>query len=181
MLIPKIKIKRPKAAVIFHSYRTQKSVRFLFALLFISTCTSISRFLIAILGLKARSNPNAKMDRTGAMKSKLGSLKCRSLFAVLLGGVFLTFASAAHATTYEQTYYADGADHFMNVYLESGGTHSFFVNGVPYGSYNYVAYKDTGSGYSEIWSDSTWTGWDPTFSTYVTPGNKVKLVIYDGS
>jgi len=181
MVIPMIKTKRPKAAIIFHSYQTLKSVRLLFARLFSSTSTSISRFLIVILGLKVGSNPNAKMDRTGAMKGKLGSLKCCSLFTVLLVGVFLTFASAAHATTYEQTYYDDGDDHFMDVYLESGGTHSFFVNGVPVGSYNYVAYKDTGSGYNEIWSDSTSIGWDPTFSTYVSDGYIVKLVIYDGS
>ena len=85
----------------------------------------------------------------------------------LLGIALLSLVSNAHATTYEQTYYADGADHFKNVYLESGGTHSFFVNGVPTGTYNYVAYRDiaTGNGYTEIWNDSTITGWDPTFST----------------
>lgn len=111
----------------------------------------------------------------------------RTIFAGLLICFFCVLSSSAYATTYEQTYYDDGADHFMDVYLESGGTHSFLVNGVPNdlippytANYNYVAYKDTGSGYTEIWSDSTSTGWDPTFSTYVSPGYKVKLVIYDG-
>lgn len=93
------------------------------------------------------------------------------------------FAAGAQATTYQMTYYADGADHFYTptIYLTSGGTHTFSVNGVPYGSYNYVAYKDTGSGYTEIWSSSTSIGYDPSFSTYVSPNYKVKLVIYDGS
>ena len=104
---------------------------------------------------------------------------------VILTGMVLFFLlgiiSVGYAATYEQTYHADGADHFMHVSLESGGTHSFFVNGVPWGNYNYVAYRDTGSGYTQIWSDSTSTGWDPTFSAYVSPGYKVKLVIYDGS
>jgi len=143
--------------------------------------TLISSFLIAILQLKVGPKTNEKMDRVGTIKSKFDSLKCVCLFAVLLGIYFLAFATAAHATTYEQTYYADGADHFKDVYLAGGGTHSFFVNGVPWGSYNYVGYKNTGSGYTQIWSDSTSTGWDPTFSTYVSPGYKVKLVIYDGS
>ena len=101
----------------------------------------------------------------------------------LLVGCFVLFACAGlvQAATYTHTYYADGADHFMNVYLDSGGTHTFAVNGVPWGSYNYEAYKNTGSGYYSIWSDSTSTGRDPSFSTYATPGYTVKLVIYDGS
>ncbi len=114
-------------------------------------------------------------------KSKIYTLKMSALFVVLLWLAFLTFTSNAYAETYEQTYYSDGNDHFMDVQLESGGTHSFFVNHVPLGSYNYVAYKNTGGGYTEIWSDSTSTGWDPKFSTYVNSGYKVKLVIYDGN
>ena len=146
-----------------------------------TTSTLISSFLIAIFQLNVSPKPNEKMDRVGTIKSKFDCLKCICLFAVLLGISFLAFATTAHATTYEQTYYADSADHFKDVYLAGGGTHSFFVNGVPWGSYNYVGYKNTGSGYTQIWSDSTSTGWDPTFSTYISPGYKVKLVIYDGS
>jgi len=94
---------------------------------------------------------------------------------------FLFIATNAYAETYEQTYYADGKDHSQNVTLSSGGTHSFLVNGVPFGTYNYVAYRNTGSGYVEIWSDSTSTGWDPTVTTFVDNGYIIKLVIYDGS
>ena len=88
---------------------------------------------------------------------------------------------AALADTFTQTYYADGADHTMNVYLQSSGTHTFAVDGVPWGTYNYVGYRDSGSGYTQVYSDSTTTGWDPSFSTSVAAGYKVKLVVYDGN
>lgn len=96
---------------------------------------------------------------------------------------FFLLAGFVSATTYEMSYYSDGKDHFYSptIYLTTGGTHTFFVNGVPWGTFNYAGYKDTGSGYSEIWSDKTTTGYDPSFSTYVAGGNKVKLVIWDGN
>ena len=122
------------------------------------------------------------------MKRLFFLLKRSALYSALIWAICIILTSPAFSETYEQTYYADGDDHFMYVYLQSGGTHSFLVNGVPNdtippftANYNYVAYKNTGSGYSEIWSDSTSTGWDPTFSTYVSPSYKVKLVIYDGN
>ena len=77
--------------------------------------------------------------KTNRPKSITLAVSCLTIFL---------FAGFASATTYEMPYYSDGADHFYTppIYLESGGTHSFFVNGVPWGSYNYVAFKDTGSG-----------------------------------
>ena len=103
------------------------------------------------------------------------------LIILLLLSIFL--ATSAQATTYTQTYYADGDDHFYSpsIELTSSGTHSFSVDGVPWGTYNYVAYYKTSGDYTEIWSSSTTTGYDPTFSYYVGPGYRMKLVIYDGS
>jgi hypothetical protein len=99
--------------------------------------------------------------------------------------VVVCTCTTSYATTFEQEYYSDGNDHFMypEPEIESGGTHTFFVNHVSYGYYNYVAYKRSSSLglYFQIWTDSTSTGWDPSFSTYVSPGYQVKLVIYDGN
>ena len=102
-----------------------------------------------------------------------------SLVAGLLACLICAASSSAYAATYQQQYRADGADHFMDVYLDAGGTHSFSVDELPWGDDHYVAYKNTGSGYTQMWSDDTWTGWYPTFSTYVCLGYTVKLVIYD--
>ncbi|MEI7900138.1 MAG: CARDB domain-containing protein [bacterium] len=83
--------------------------------------------------------------------------------------------------TFEQPYYSDGADHSTSCYINGAGTHSFMVIGVPFGSYNYVAYKNTGAGYVQFWESSTAIGMDPTATTSVSPGNIIKLTIWDGS
>lgn len=99
-----------------------------------TTSTLMSSFLIAILQLKVGPKPNEKMGNAGTIKCKFDSLKSICLFSVLIGIFFLACATTSHATTYEQTYYDDGADHFMSVYLTSGGMHTFFVNHVPWGA-----------------------------------------------
>ena len=76
-------------------------------------------------------------------------------FFLLLGFLLFRATTPVHATTFEQTYIADGRDHSVSVYINGTGTHSFFVNGVPYGTYNYAAYWNTGSGSVEFWSDRT--------------------------
>jgi chitodextrinase/pimeloyl-ACP methyl ester carboxylesterase len=114
--------------------------------------------------------------------SKVHGLFVMFVFTFLLAG-------AASAATYQMPYYSDGLDHFYSptIYLTSGGTHTFSVNGVPNAvwpwtsNYNYVWFKDSGSGYTQIGSSSTTTGWDPSLNISVNPGNKVKLVIRTGT
>ncbi len=127
------------------------------------------------------------MDKKSAQKNlQICRLGLNSRMQTRFGLASLVFslilaAFSTRATTFQQSYVADGADHSTNVFITSSGTHSFFVNGVPTGTYNYAAYKNTGGGYVEFWNDSTTTGWDPTATTSVSPGDVIKLTIWDGN
>ena len=73
----------------------------------------------------------------------------------------------------------------MDAFIDGGGTHTFFVNGVYDGAsqlgYRYEGYKKTSSSGSwiSVYSDSNIGHTDPDFDTYVDDGYIVKLVIYN--
>jgi Putative binding domain, N-terminal/Bacterial pre-peptidase C-terminal domain/Viral BACON domain len=104
----------------------------------------------------------------------------KNIFTISL--LFVAMTTGLYADTFTQQYYSDGAEHIAYVSAQPG-THTFTVNGVPYGSFNYECYYKISSSapaWTFIAGNSSSTGWDPLWElTELNPGNIIKFVIYD--
>ena len=88
---------------------------------------------------------------------------------------FSVLPSPLHAATYEQKYYADGNDHIENVELSSAGDTFVFCKWRAMGGHTTMPHiKILGAGIRSSGKMDTTTGWDPTASTYVSDGYKIK-------